>query len=408
MRLITIPACLSTVLAFTLLACQSPEHVDELIETAKIATVNQTSSYLFTGAPGVRNTTLDDITGTMVGSIDGQPIAFGPDKSFPLEAFTAFNNTGSKASVIRLHAQNAQYNIILNIRGPFEAGRNYIVYDPSTDNGESKDDPYIVSSFIRIPEGQIGRDILNLADPNNQFRITAITPEYVDIEFFFTLKKAGATQERLNIRIKNVLNENLSLRTQSEGEPFWDYTKALRKVEAMAYVPWPAGGLSNYLTPTTTRVTISQTDLNAPVSDITYEGITKPANWQAASLYRTRAPQERTQVEFAAGTMYSDEGYQLVEITWPNFTGVGVYTGDQVKITFANALNNQPNGDYWSIKPYLLASTTTKWQVNVQRVTSDLIEGTYTIVDAPLYEKRGTTLPASASASGRFKVIYPR
>ncbi len=409
MRLITIPACLSTVLAFTLLACQSPEQVDELIETAKIATVNQTSSYLFTGAPGVRNTTLDDITGTMVGSIDGQSIAFGPDKAYPLEAFTAFSPYGNKASVINLQARSTQYSVSMYFNGPFEAGRDYKVYDPSVDNGELRFDPYIVTPFIRVPEGLTGRDILNVGDPNNRVRITAITNEYVDIEFFFTLKNGGSTQERLNIRIKNLLNENMNLRTQSAGEPFWDYTNAARKIEAWGFTPRPAGSQSSYPSPpTVTRVQINQSSLTTPGSDFTYEGKTKSVDWQAISLYRTRPPQEQTYVEYGAGTNYSDAGWNQTTIVWPNFTGVGVYTGDQVKITFANALNNQPNGDYWSIKPYLLASTTTKWQVNVQRVTSDLIEGTYTIVDAPLYEKRGTTLPASASASGRFKVIYPR
>lgn len=408
MRLLPIHACLSTVLAFMLLACQSPEQVDDLTSTAKIATVNQSTSYLFTGAPGIRNTTLDDITGTIIGSIDGQPVAFGPDKAFPLEAFTSFETTGNKANVIRLHAQNAQYNIIMNFNGPFEAGRSYRVYDPSVDNGESKDDPYIIIPYIRIPEGQIGRDILNIADPNNQARIIAITPEYVDIEFLFTLKKAGAIQERLNMRIKNLLNENMNLRAQSEGEPFWDYTNTTRKVEALAYVPWPADGLSNYLTPTTTRVQINQSALNTSTSDFTYEGVTKSVDWQAMSLYRTRSPQEQTYVEYGSGTTYSDAGWNQITIAWPNFTGVGIYTGDQVKLSFTNGLNNQKEGDYWSIRPYLLASSTTKWQVNVQRVTPDLIEGTYTIVDAPLYEKKGANLPASASVSGRFNVIYPR
>lgn len=408
MRLLSIPACLSTVLTFTLLACQSPEQVDDLITTAKIGAVTQSTSYLFTGAPGVRNSTLDDISGTMTGTIDGQSIGFGPDKSFPLEAFISFNTTGNKANVIRLHAQNAQYNISMYFNGPFEAGRNYKIYDPSVDNGEGKFDPYIVTPFIRIPEGQIGQDVLNIADPNNQVRITAITPEYVDIEFFFTLKKAGAVQERLNIRIKNLLNENMSLRSQSEGEPFWDYTNLTRKIEALAYVPWPADGLSNYLTPTTTRVQINQSLLTTPGSDFTYDGTTKPVDWQAISLYRTRPPQEQTFVEYGSGTTYSDAGWNQINITWPNFTGVGIYTGDQVQISFTNALNNQQNGDYWRIAPYRLASTTTKWQVNVQRVTPDLIEGTYTVVDAPLFEKKGANLPASASISGRFKVIYPR
>lgn len=408
MRLRPIPACLSTVLACTLLACQSPEPVDDLITTAKIGAVTQTSSYLFTGAPGVRNSTLDDITGTMVGSIDGNPIAFGPDKSFPLEALTSFTPSESKSKSIKLHAQNAQYNITMYFNGPFEAGRNYRVYDPSVDNGESKDDPYLVIPYIRVPEGQNGRDILNIADPNNQLRISAITPEYVDIEFFFTLKKTGAAQERLNIRVKNLLNENMNLRAQSEGEPFWDYTNMTRKIEALAYIPWPADGLSNYLTPTTTRVQINQTPLNAPISNFTYEGATKPVDWQTISLYQTRPPQEQVYVEYAAGTNYAAAGWNQISIAWPNFTGVGIYTGDQVKLSFTNALNNLQDSDYWRIAPYALASTTTKWQVNVQSVTPDLIEGTYTIVDAPLYEKKGANLPASASVSGRFKVVYPR
>lgn len=408
MRLLSIPASLSTVLAFAVLACQPPELIDDLRATAKIATVSQTSTYLFTGAPGIRNSTLDDITGTMSGSIDGQTIAFGTDKAFPLEAFTSFNPIGNKANVIRLHAQNAQYNISMNVNGPFEAGRSYRVYDPSIDNGESKDDPYVVIPFIRVPEGQNGRNILSIENPANQMKITAITPEYVDIEFFFMLKKAGATQERLNIRIKNLLNENMNLRTQSEGEPFWDYSNTVRKVEATAYGPWPSDGLSNYLTPTTTRVQINQTSLTTSGSDFTYEGKTRPVDWQAMSLYRTRSPQEQAYVEYGAGTNYSDAGWNQLSIIWPNFTGVGIYTGDQVKLSFTNALNNQQNGDYWSIRPYLLASSATKWQVNVQRVTPDLIEGTYTIADAPLYEKKGTNLPALASVSGRFKAIYPR
>ncbi|GAB3285411.1 hypothetical protein GCM10027347_62340 [Larkinella harenae] len=382
--------------------------MDDLSATAKTAGANQTASFLFTGAPGVRNSNLDNIDGTLEGSIDGQPIAFGSDKAFPLEAHTSFNNTGNKANVIRLHAQNAQYDISMHFNGPFEAGRNYKVYDLSIDEGEGRFDPYIVIPFIRVPEGQLGRDILNLADPTNQARITAITPEYIDIEFLFTLKKEGAAQERLNIRIKNLLNENLNLREQSEGEPFWNYANTVRKVEALAYVPWPAGGLSNYLTPTTTRVQITQSPLNLPVSEFTYGGATKPVNWQAISLYRTRPPQQQTYVEYAAGTTYSDAGWNQITIAWPNFTGVGVYTGDAVKVSFTNGLNNQKDGDYWRIAPYNLASTATKWQVDVQNVTPDLIEGTYTIVDAPLYEKKGANLPASASVSGRFKVIYPR
>ncbi|GAB3747020.1 hypothetical protein [Spirosoma pomorum] len=411
MRPLSIPLCLSSALTLALLACQSPEQVDDVIAPTKTATASQNGPYLFTGSPGIRNSILDDIDGTMVGSVDGQPVNFGPDQAFPLQVRTGLDNVGTKATALFLDARNTQYQFIMFIRGPFEAGRNYRVYDVASDNGDSKDDPYTFIPYVRIPRGpgQIGQDVLNLADPNNQMRITAITPEYIDIEFFFTIKKQGAIQERLNLRIKNQINENLNLRTQSAGEPFWDYTNMSRKIEAGGYWAHPASTPTNYLAPpTVTQVLINQFAIKTPVSEFTYEGKTKSVDSQSISLYRPRSAQSPTQIEYAAGTTYSDTGSNAITIVWPNFTGVGTYTGDQVKLTFAKNFNNQPNGDYWSIRPYLLASSTTKWQVNVQRVTPDLIEGTYTIVDAPLYEKRGTNLPASASVSGRFKVIYPR
>lgn len=93
-------------------------------------------------------------------------------------------------------------------------------------------------------------------------------------------------------------------------------------------------------------------------------------------------------------------------ITWSDFTGVGTYTGDQVNLSFTN---DQGAAGYWQVLTSKSTSSTAKWQVDVQRVTPDVIEGTYSIVDAPLYAQKGPmTMPASVNVSGRFKAIYPR
>lgn len=394
---------LITLLFLALLACQ---HPDALQETSIKPNGDRTNSYLFTGSPGIRTTSREDITGTMTGTIGGQPISFGPDKAIPVQANQGYDLYSRNPSFLLIRAQNDQYNISLSFNGPFDAGRSYRSYDPAEDNGERKFDSYIVTAYIRPPVSVMTREIIDLATPDKQVRITAITADYIDIEFLFTLKQPGATQERITIRVKNVLDENRNLRTQSEGEPYWDYTNVSRRIEGWGYNPQGLPVTGYPFPPTTTRVLIGQGTFTTPVTDINYGGKTEQATGQNISLYQLKSPQEKTYIEYIFGTSWSATGSKQVEIDWPDFTGVGTYTGDQVNISFTN---NQGNAGYWRVQPTRLASTSTKWQVDVQRVTPDVIEGTYTVVEAPLYEKKGTmTMPALVSVSGRFKVIYPR
>ena len=406
MRLTPATVCLGTLLSLTLLTCKPPNRGQEPNPAATQST-NQSNAYLFTGNPGIRTDILDDITGSLTGTVDGQPVAFGPDKTFPLRARTGYNPREINATIFSIQAQNAQYSISMFFNGPFEAGRNYRIYNPAADDGEGKFAPYIVQTYIRVPTGgPVGRDILHLDTPGHQVRITAITPNFIDIEFLFTLNKAGAVPERMAIRVKNALNENRNLRTQSEGEPHWDYTNVTRTIEGWGYVSVP-GGINVPSQPTTTRVRIGQ-PLTTPVTTISYGGKTEPVNGQSISLCQIKQPSEQTQVEYNFGTYGSATGSKTVEIVWNNFTGVGTYTGNQVDLRFTNT---QKDVGYWTIRPNKLASASTKWQVDVQRVTPDFIEGTYTIVEAPLYEnytKVATVVPALASVSGRFNVIYPR
>ena len=403
MRLTFTTAYLGTLLSLALLACQPGDKGQDPTPVVTQPTT-QTGPYLFTGNPGIRTSGLEDITGTMTGTIDGQPIAYGPDKTYPVQARGGYNSYTQKASVLSIQVNSEQYSIRLFFNGPFEAGRNYRIYNANDDTyGDDKFAPYIATPFIRIPQGQYGRDIIDLATPDEQVRITDITPDYIDIELLFTLSKPGAIQERITMRIKNVIDANRSLRAQSEGEPFWDYTNVDRTVEAWGYLPRQGSAPSP---PTTTQVRISQPQLTTPVSDITYEGKTEQANSQSSSLYQMKNPQEQIYVECSFGTTETAAGYKRVEITWPSFTGVGSYTGDQISIAFSHS---QGTAGFWRIQPNRLANTSTKWQVDVQRVTPDFIEGTYTIVEAPIIQKSGSiAIPALVSVSGRFKVIYPR
>lgn len=403
MRLTSSTAYLGTLLFFTLLACQPSDKGQDPSPVSTQSTA-QTGPYLFTGNPGIRTSSLADITGTLTGTIDGQPIAFGPDKAFPVQARGGYNSYTQKASVLSIQANSGQYGISLFFNGPFEAGRNYRIYNADNDTyGDDKFAPYIATPFIRIPEGQTGRDIIGLATPDEQVRITDITPEYMDIELLFTLKKPGAVQERITLRIKNVIDANRSLRTQSEGEPFWDYTNVDRTVDVWGYLPRQGNVPS---VPTTTQVRISQPQLTTPVSDINYEGKTEPATSQSSSLYQVKNPQEQIYVECSFGTTETAAGYKRVDIIWPFFRGVGSYVGDQIKIGFSYS---QGQAGFWRVQPDRLASASTKWQVDVQRVTPNFIEGTYTIVEAPIVQKNGSiALPTLVSVSGRFKVIYPR
>ncbi|GAB3643163.1 hypothetical protein [Spirosoma arcticum] len=398
MRLTPATVCLSTLLSLALLACQPPDLRQEPGPTASPG-ASRTDSYLFTGTPGIRTTRLVDITGTLTGTIGGQTIAFGPDGAFPVRAAQGYDLYSRNPSYLLIQARNEQYSVTLGFNGPFETGRSYRVYNPADDGGEGKFDAYIVQAFIRTPVDLSAREINDLSRADKQVRITAITPDYIDIEFDFTLKQAGAVPERIAVRVKNVLNENRNLRTQSEGEPYWDYTGVERMIEGWGY-PTPPSGY-----PTTTRVRIDQRQLTTPGTDFSYEGKTEQANSQWISLTQLKSPRKETNVEYSFGTNWSAAGWKQTYITWPDFTGVGTYTGDQVDLSFTN---DQGAAGYWRVRPGRLSSPATKWQVDVQRVTPDVIEGTYTIVDAPLYSQKGSSLPTSVSVSGRFRVIYPR
>ncbi|MCX6215623.1 hypothetical protein [Spirosoma sp.] len=402
MRLSFQNACLGALLSLMLAACQSPDQSQE-VTPLTTPVVNRTDSYLFTGHPGIRTSSREDITGTITGTIDGQPIAFGPDKAFPVQARAGYNSRNLAASVLSVQVYSDQYNISLYLNGPIEAGRNYRIYNAAADSGEGKIDPYIATPFIRIPEGQSGRDIIDLTTPDEQVRITTITPDYIDIELLFTLSKPGAVPERITMRIKNIVDENSSVHNQSEGDPFWDYTNVDRMIEAWGYLPRSGNSPSS---PTTTRVRINQSQLTTPVSDVSYGGKTEGFTGQLSSLYQAQQPAGQTFLECTLNTIWAATGWKQVGITWPAFRGVGSYTGDQVNLSFTN---DQGSGGYWRIQTNRLASASTKWQVDVQRVTPDVIEGTYTVVDAPLLEKKGPmVLPTLVSITGRFKIIYPR
>ncbi len=370
---------------------------------------SKVSSYLFTGTPGIRTTSKTDITGTLTGTIGGQPIAFGPDQAFPVEATQGYDLYSRNPSYLGIQAQNEQYRVSFSFNGPFEAGRSYRVYNPADDNGEGKFDAYIVTAYVRTPVGLFTREINDLSRAEKQVRIMAITPDYIDIEFLFTLKQPGAVPERINLRVKNMLDENRNLRTQSEGEPYWAYTNVERMVEGWGYLPIPGGGTNENgypSPPTATRVRIDQRQLTTPGTDFSYEGKTEQANGQWISLTQLKRPQEQTTVEYSFSTTWSAAGWKQMSIIWPAFAGVGTYTGDQVNLSFTN---NQGAAGYWSVRPRKSTNPTAKWQVDVQRVSPDVIEGTYSIVDAPLAEQKGPmTMPASVTVSGRFKVIYPR
>lgn len=408
MRLTPATACLGTLLSLTQLACQPADQRQEPAPTSSLS-AGRINSYLYTGTPGIRTTRREDITGTLTGTVGGQPIAFGPDQAFPVQTAQGYDRYSRNPSYLLIQAQNEQYNITLGFNGPFEAGRSYRVYNPADDNGEGKFDSYIVQAFIRGPVGLPAREVIDLSRSDKQVRITAITTDSIDIEFNFTLNQAGAVAERIAVRVKNVLDENRNLRTQSEGEPYWNYTNVERMIEGWGY-PLLAGGVPNAngypLPPTTTRVRIDQRQLTTPGSDFSYEGKTEQANGQWISLTQLKRPRELTTVEYSFGTNWSATGWKQMSITWPNFTGVGIYTGEQVNLSFTN---DQGTAGYWQVLTSQSTSPTTKWQVDVQRVTPDVIEGTYQIVDAPLYAQKGSmTMPTSVNVSGHFKVIYPR
>lgn len=197
-----------------------------------------------------------------------------------------------------------------------------------------------------------------------------------------------------------MLDENRNLRTQSEGELYWNYNSVERMIEGWGHTPTSGGW------PTITRVRIDQRQLTTPGSDFSYEGKTKQANGQWISLTQQKSPREQTTVEYSFGTNWSAAGWKQMAITWPAFAGLGTYTGDQVDLSYTN---DQGAAGCWSVRPGKSSSPTTKWQVDVQRVTPDVIEGTYSILDAPLYAQKGPmTMPTSINVSGHFKVIYPR
>ena len=400
MRLIPASACLSTLLSLILLACQSSDKSQEP-SPAVSPSASRINSYMFTGTPGIRTTRKVDITGTLTGTIGGQSIACGPDQAFPMQVTQGYDLYSRNPSYLSIQARNEQYSVSLGFNGPYEVGRSYRVYNPADDNGEGKFDSYIVQATIRSPAyDPFAREVNDLSRADKQVRITAITADYIDIEFDFTLKQPGAVPERIAVRVKNVLDENRNLRTQSEGEPYWNYTSVERMIEGWGYTPTSGGW------PTTTRVRIDQRQLTTPGTDFNYEGKTEQANGQWISLTQLKSPQQQTNVEYSFGTTWSATGWKQMAITWSDFTGVGTYTGDQVNISFTN---DQGAAGYWQVLTSKSTSSTAKWQVDVQRVTPDVIEGTYSIVDAPLYAQKGPmTMPASVNVSGRFKAIYPR
>lgn len=400
MRLTPASACLGTLLSLTLLSCQP---FDQLQQLAPDPAASRADPYFFTGNPGIRTTGIEDISGTLTGTIDGQSIAFGPDKGSPVRARAGYNDRQTNASVLSVQVDSDQYSISLYVNGPFEAGRSYHIYNSAADGGEGKFDPYIVTPFVRIPEGQFGRDLIDLTTPDERVTITAITAEYIDIEFLFTLSKPGAVQERINIRVKNVVDENRNLRAASEGEPFWNYTNVSRMIDAWGYLPRQGNAPPQ---PTTTRVQIEQRQLTTPTSDISYEGKTNLFTGQTSSLYQLKQPTRQTYVECSFSTAWSATGWKQLRITWPSFTGVGTYTADQVMLSF---INDQGNAGSWQVLTSKSTSPTARWQVEVQKVTPEVIEGTYTLVDVPPSQTTGSgIMPISVNASGRFKIIYPR
>ena len=222
--------------------------------------------------------------------------------------------------------------------------------------GQEQFDPYTVIAAIRPRLSVFSWEVAELAPRDKKVRITALTADYIDLEFSFTFDKSGASPERLAVRVKNVLDENRTVRPQSETAPFWDYTQVNRLVEGYAYSPQKMPFNEFGYPPQTTRVLL-QKQVTTPITKIVNEGKTEYVSGQRIMLAQLKSPLEQTRVEYHFQTKWTDEDWKWAEIVWPSFKGVGTYTDDQVTIQFTK----KGAVGFWRIRTDKLTSPATRW-----------------------------------------------
>lgn len=406
MKLHIMPLATSLLLACGLVGCQP---AGELTPTEATTSRQTAASYLFEGNPGISTDLRDDLTGTAVGTLLGEAIEAGPDKTL-LTSRLGFAVRGAKQgaplvadpSLLTLKTFSKTYGVDVSLRAPIRVGTYRIAKD-----GRDLDAPGSAMGIVYPDLDYVGILKAGLVPiKNQQIRVTAVSPEWIDVEFVFMADKPGAVEERIAFRTKNKLSENTNLLTQSASAPFWSYRDALRTVEVDLYRKPVAPLAYGPRNPAGVQVRVRQLT-PAPVSRLTYAGQTIGFESQVSALSRGVRANDPAVLNLSMMTLASANGGQKqLTLTFDKFTGTGTYANGEVAIAFSNATSSQ---EAWTISTRAKTTADTRTRVDITQVTPDVIEGTYVVENAPVASSFGGTPPPPAvSLSGTFKLIYPR
>lgn len=383
-------------LGTSLFSCQPA--VEPALTTTP-ARISNTADYLFEGNPGIPTSSVYDVSGQLTGTVGGINLTFGTDNRPLLESSAGVFSPGKpQTGSLWIEGRYMGNAISLSLRGPLRVGSYKWV-----ETGYDFDDPLTAIGFLsRYPwtPAVYTSNLFLLSKPDRSVRLTNITPEIIEGEFVFTLNKPGATEERLTFRVKNQSAENSTLRSTSLTDPFWDYSGVYRSMDAVSL--FNPSDSTSALTGLKWKIWHTPTQ---STSDILVDGITYPATWQFASIeidHKRKGPYP-LEIVLRSGPRNGDWPTRKVSFRLADFKGVGTYEGTALTATLSVALSQTD----WvgSATQNRLASTQTR--VVITRVTPDVIEGTYTLQNLPVRQRVGNQA-TELSASGTFKVIYPR
>lgn len=143
-----------------------------------------------------------------------------------------------------------------------------------------------------------------------------------------------------------------------------------------------------------------------PTSRFTHEGTTDDVSGQTIMLAKLQKPAILTHLRLSMQKQWTPSDSREVELVFPDFKGAGTYKNSEVGLSFTKGIQNS---GWWKINTARQTTPDTQWQVVVTRVTPDVIEGTYSVQNAPISSKTGSLpAPASVTFSGSFSVIYPQ
>jgi hypothetical protein len=301
---------------------------------------------------------------------------------------------------------NGQYDFGLYLRLPVRTGALRVV----NTNGEFDGPGVQPGARVTLTTNTATRRNQPVDLQGQTMQITGISADWIEGTYSFYVGTDRQAVSQLAFRFRNQSATNTDLKTRSGDEANWNYADALRK---MAYRTELDSARSTATVPvmrTVPFVEIQQANVpvglsaatlnNRPLVFVTQTArlLTRPTGNRQLELTWTDQPVNPT----------PDAAANPVQVTviLPDFKGVGTYAPGQSR--FVVSQTDGASGESWAASTGTTTGAATPGQVTVTKVTAGLIEGTYTLTDAPV-----TTPAAGAPASvrltgGSFRVIYPR